>query len=60
MSDLQRLVHLDNDWLWRFSFVDRSGKAIATSDIGYFTQAEARSAMASICGQPQKGNSQTQ
>ncbi|HEY0112868.1 MAG TPA: hypothetical protein VGB59_06910 [Allosphingosinicella sp.] len=42
---IQQHIHLDDDWMWRFSFLDAGGAVIATSQIAYFTQAEAKAAM---------------
>lgn len=41
-------LHMDDQWMWRFYFLDRFGKLIVTSAMAYFTRKEAEDAMRSF------------
>lgn len=41
-------LHMDDQWMWRFYFLDRFGKLIVTSAKAYFTRKEAEDAMRSF------------
>ena len=45
MTDATPYLHMDAQWMWRFYFLDRSGKSIAVSMQAYFTRDEAEVAM---------------
>lgn len=38
-------LHMDEEWLWRFYFLDQRGNVIVISHHAYFTRAEAEAAM---------------
>jgi hypothetical protein len=42
---LQPFLHMDDQWMWRFYFLDAVGKLAAMSTLAYFTRAEAEEAM---------------
>jgi hypothetical protein len=44
-SDAQAFLHMDEEWMWRFYFLDREGNVLAISHHAYFTRAEAEAAM---------------
>ena len=45
MADAQAFLHMDDQWMWRFYFLDKYGNLIATSAKAYFTRADAEKAM---------------
>ncbi len=46
MADKVRpFLHMDDQWMWRFFFLDETGSLIAISARAYFTRTEAEVAM---------------
>jgi uncharacterized protein YegP (UPF0339 family) len=45
MPDADPYLHMDDQWMWRFYFLDRFGNLIVMSTQAYFTRAEAEEAM---------------
>ena len=45
IDEAQAFLHMDDEWMWRFFFLDRLGKLITVSTKAYFTRAEAEAAM---------------
>jgi len=45
MADAKPFLHMDDQWMWRFYFLDSLGKLVAMSTKAYFTRAEAERAM---------------
>ncbi len=44
-NGVQSFLHMDDQWMWRFYLLDRSGKVIAISSRAYFTWTEAEDAL---------------
>jgi hypothetical protein len=44
-ADAQAFLHMDEEWLWRFYFLDAEGNVLVISHHAYFTRAEAEAAM---------------
>lgn len=44
-DDIQMFLHMDDQWMWRFFFLDDEGVVIAISTVAYFTRTEAERAM---------------
>lgn len=42
---IQMFLHMDDQWMWRFFFLDNEGDVIAISTVAYFTRIEAERAM---------------
>ena len=47
-EDAKSYLHMDDQWMWRFFFLDSRGSLIAISTVAYFTRAEAEEAMRRI------------
>jgi hypothetical protein len=45
MADAQPFLHMDDQWMWRFYFLDERGDLVVMSAKAYFTRAEAEKAM---------------
>lgn len=45
MTGLRPFLHMDDQWMWRFYFLDSFGKLIAMSTVAFFTREEAEHAM---------------
>ena len=56
MADYARpFLHMDDQWMWRFFFLDRFGQMMAMSTKAFFTRREAEVAMHDFQPQPCDG-----